>query len=119
MPIQAMPRSIWVGGIVLTRVVVGCATIDELAPPVDEVMLSTAELNDQSLAMLQDGRDLYITRCARCHSPESVTAYTPEQWSTILPRMAEKAGLSVEERLGVKEYIMAVLTVPERPASID
>ena len=114
-----MSRSIWIRGILLTSVVVGCATIDQLAPPVDEIMLATAELDDQSLAMLRDGRDLYITRCARCHSPESVTAYTRDQWSTILPRMTEKAGHSVEERIAVKEYIMAVLTVHERPASID
>ncbi len=114
-----MSRCIWIGGVLLTSMVVGCAMIDELAPPVDEVMLRRSDLHDQSRAVLQGGRDLYITRCARCHSPEAVTAYTREQWSSILPRMAEKARLSVEEQLVVKEYVMAVLTVHDRLPSID
>ena len=114
-----MSRCIWIGGVLLTSMVVGCATIDQLAPPVDEVMLRTAELDDQSLALLRGGRDLYITVCARCHSPEAVTGYTRGQWSSILPRMAEEARLSARERLAVTEYVMAVLKAHERPPSID
>lgn len=103
----------------MTSVVVGCATIDQLAPPVDEIMRSTAEFDDQTLAMLADGRHLYITNCARCHSPEAVTSYTNEQWTKILPRMTEKAGLSVRERLAVTEYVKAALAAHELPPSAD
>ncbi len=114
-----MSHRIRIAGFLLTSVVVGCATIDQLAPPVDEIMRSTAEFDDQTLAMLADGRHLYITSCARCHSPEAVTAYTSRQWTTILPRMAEKAELSVRERLAVSEYVKAVLAAHELPPSLD
>ena len=110
-----MPPKTLTGSILLATLVIGCATIEQLAPPVDGVMLSVVEFDDKSLARLQDGRDIYIIRCARCHAPESVTAYTRQQWRSILPRMAEKSQLSAEERLAVEEYIMAVLTAHERP----
>ncbi|MBT8207716.1 MAG: hypothetical protein KJO18_05525 [Acidimicrobiia bacterium] len=109
-----IPRTTLIGGVLLASLVVGCATIEQLAPPVDQVLLGAATVDDDSIAMLQDGRDVYITRCARCHSPEPVTAYTREEWQTILPRMVEEAGLSAEERLSVGEYIVAVLTAHER-----
>ena len=105
-----MLRRVIVGGIVLASVIVGCETLEQLAPPVDEMIVNTGETDEATLAVLRNGRDLYVTSCARCHRPEWVTAYTHEEWGRILPRMSDQAGLSAEEQTAVREYVTAVLT---------
>ncbi len=114
---RALSHSICVASFLLTSVVVGCETTNQLAPKVNHGMLRKANLDEQSLGMLQEGRHLYITSCARCHSPEAVTSYSRERWNSILPRMSMKAALSPEEQLAVTEYVMTVLTVYENAPS--
>jgi len=105
------------GGALLATVTVGCATIEQLAPPVDEALIGAATIEDDSIAMVRAGRHLYVTACARCHSPEAVTAYTRDRWRTILPRMAEQTGFSAEEQRAVSAYVSAVLTAHDRRPS--
>ena len=112
-----MSRRIWIAGVLLTGVAAGCATLDQLAPPVEQIVVRTDQADEQRLIRLRLGREIYVTGCARCHSPEAVTAYAPERWQVILPRMAEKAGLSAEERLVVTEYVTAVLAAAEHPTT--
>ncbi|MCI0364101.1 MAG: hypothetical protein L0219_09490 [Phycisphaerales bacterium] len=94
----------------LAATIVGaCATIEELAPPVDQAMLSAAGPSEASTIQLERGRELYVTDCARCHSPEPVMRYTAQQWGTILPRMTKESSLSDVDRAAVEAYVMAVL----------
>lgn len=98
-------------GCALVALTVGaCATLEELAPRVDDAMLSAAGASQVSAASVQRGRDLYVTDCARCHSPEPVTRYSAQQWRTILPRMSKEAALSETDRAAVEAYVMAVLS---------
>ena len=115
-PPRAVPRWTLIGRALPSCLVlvVGCATIDQLAPPVDEVFITAVEGDDGSTSILRSGRHVYVTSCARCHSPEAVTSYSRDQWRAIMPRMADEAGLSVDERDAVTAYVMAVLTVHER-----
>ncbi len=86
-----------------------CITLEEAAPPV--AMISS--MVNKNTAEISQGRDIYVTRCAKCHSVEPVTKYSREKWvQDILPEMAEETNLSVSEAEAVKAYVLAVLASP-------
>ena len=62
------------------------------------------------LSQLLHGREIYITKCAKCHSVEPVTKYPLAQWEyDILPEMNEETNLDAEEAAAVRAYVLAVL----------
>jgi mono/diheme cytochrome c family protein len=64
-------------------------------------------------AQLLQGRDIYVTRCAKCHSVEPVINYSREKWvHEIIPDMAEETNLTTSETEAVKAYVLAVLANP-------
>ena len=89
--------------------VIGCATIDELAPPVGALALREGEAMGVTGENLERGRTIYITNCARCHSPEPVAGYSEAQWRETLPRMSHEAMLTAEEASDVRNYVMVTL----------
>ena len=62
---------------------VGCVSIEKAAPPV----ATFAEQPSGAKRMqLEQGRTIYITKCAKCHSPEPVKRYSATRWEDILNR---------------------------------
>lgn len=61
---------------------------------------------------IKQGRDLYITRCAKCHAPEPVRDYSHTEWEEIIPEMAEETNLSPSETQALRAYVLAVLNEP-------
>ena len=58
-----------------------------------------------TLADLQSGRDLFISKCGACHSlyvPESLSA---SSWKSIVPVMAAKTNLTAAEIVLVTKYV--------------
>ena len=90
-------------------VVIGCATIEELAPPVGALALREGEAMGVPAENLERGRTIYITNCARCHSPEPITGYSEAQWRETLPRMSHEAMLTAQETDDVRDYVMVTL----------
>lgn len=87
-----------------------CVTLEQAAPPV--ALLNPALVQKQS-ANLALGRDIYVTRCAKCHSVEPVTNYSREKWEQeIIPEMAEETNLTLSETEAVRAYVLAVLASP-------
>jgi len=108
-------KAILICASVTLLLVTACATIEELAPPVNEAMLAALAPRDAaSDERIERGREVYVTKCARCHSPERVTHYALARWEEILPRMAQKASLSTEDHAAVEQYITAVLATQKR-----
>lgn len=67
---------------------------------------SSADITvNATLTELQQGRDLYINNCARCHSLYSPDNYSPAQWKAILGSMAPKTSLSSSQVLLVNKYV--------------
>lgn len=100
----------WAGAVLATLIVGACASIEQLAPPVDEAMLAAmAPSEGVAAGRIEHGRTIYVTKCARCHSPERVTNYSLERWDEILPRMAHEASLPKEDEAAVQLYIKAVI----------
>ncbi len=85
----------------------GCVSIEELAPRVSVSMVGAG--GGAGDAMLRHGRRLYVTKCAKCHSPERVTDYSASDWRGILADMNEETNLTAGEGEAVRVYVMAVL----------
>lgn len=83
-----------------------CASLEQLAPPV--ATLSSRKGADQ----LEHGRDIYITKCARCHAVEPVRKYSAAHWGEIVPEMTDKSKLSPSEVAALQAYLEAVLKTP-------
>ena len=83
--------------------VTGCVSLETAAPPV--ATLPSPELDQ--------GRLLYISKCAHCHTVEPVAKYSLTRWDEILPDMSERTKLDSAQSLAVRAYVLAVLrTLP-------
>lgn len=87
--------------------IAGCKSLTQLAPPVNPAVVSAGEKRGASNDTLAEGRRLYVTKCAACHTPEPVDGHTPEQWAGILPRMGKEAKLTPEQLAAVHAYVLA------------
>lgn len=96
--------------------VIGCAGIEQLAPPVGEPALLEAVAMGVVAEDVRNGRTIYITDCARCHRPEAVTRYTEAQWRKTLPWMSGEAMLSPDDAAAVKAYVLVTLRAAARVA---
>lgn len=74
------------------------ASLDQIAP------LPTSSSN----STLARGRDIYITKCAKCHSPEPVARYSKTRWHEIMPEMVEETNLNAEDAAAVMAYVLAI-----------
>ncbi len=109
--VRHFPVRRWILAVVLVvcLVVVGCATIEDLAPPVDATVLQMAAAHEIDADRLSQGRVLYITACARCHRPAPVVRYAAQRWREILPRMSARARFSPDETEAVEAYVRLTL----------
>lgn len=96
--------------LLLSLFVLSCETIEELAPPVDEVAVKLAISSSIDPTLAARGRTIYITSCVHCHSPEPVVRYNLANWqNNILPDMAERSKLSEADTQALGEYIKLML----------
>ncbi len=58
-----------------------------------------------TLQELQQGRELYISYCNRCHGFYLPESYTPTEWKNIMTSMGPKANLSSSDSLLVTKYL--------------
>ena len=104
-----MKSSVLIGLVVLS-VIYGCApkkvVITEEFPPVKEV---TAEKFEITAEVIAEGKNLYTTSCADCHSLYEKESFTAEQWKPIVIRMQKNTKLTDLQR----EKIYAYLTTPQ------
>jgi cytochrome c553 len=83
--------------------IAGCVSLEQAAPPVETFA------GGGNHSALQGGREIYITRCAKCHAVEPVTKYSAQEWQKIMPEMAEKAHLNLTDTQQVTAYVYKVL----------
>ena len=63
------------------------------------------EITNPTEAQLNQGKELYSTRCTECHDAKVIDNFTKEQWNVILPKMSKKAKLSGEDNALVHAYV--------------
>jgi len=83
----------------------GCTSIEVLAPPVDNLFISEANVSPQEAMQLQKGRDIYLKFCTRCHDARQVDTITAENWERHIPKMLKNAQLYPEEIIPLKAYL--------------
>jgi len=59
-----------------------------------------------TLAELEKGRSLYLSRCTSCHAPVAPASIPVERWPHEVSEMSERARLGTDEPLVVK-YLVA------------
>jgi hypothetical protein len=83
---------------------IGCMDVTKVAPKVDTLGLQP------NIALLEQGRDIYINRCTKCHNAVRITRYPMNQWEDkILPEMILESRLSPAQSKAVTAYVRAVL----------
>ena len=97
----------------------GCMTLEQMAPPVGADFLMVAAQRGMEQTMLEAGREVYLTDCARCHSVEPIGRYSAEYWREILPRMAEEAELDDAEAAAVDAYVTLAHALLEKRARTE
>ena len=77
-------------------------------PPVTSQMATATKGQQVDLAMLREGRTLFVHRCIECHTLPALWRYNTEDWPEIVNSMSHRASLKPAEREAIVAYILAV-----------
>ncbi|MFZ4707113.1 MAG: c-type cytochrome [Bacteroidales bacterium] len=58
-----------------------------------------------SLIELQQGKEIFSSKCGRCHKLPKPENRQPQEWTKILEKMAPKAKLTADQKALVFKYI--------------
>lgn len=59
-----------------------------------------------TLTALTEGKTLMENNCAKCHGLVKPKSRTTEEWTKIIPVMAQKAKLTKEQETKIRQYIL-------------
>ena len=93
--------------VVLACLLLSCEAINYV-PPVTSQMASPRKGQHVDLAMLREGRTLFVHRCIECHTLPVLWRYSTEDWPDIVDSMSHRASLKPAEREAIVAYILAV-----------
>lgn len=93
--------------VVLACLLVSCESTN-YAPPVTSQMATARKGERVELAMLREGRTLFVHRCIECHTLPVLWHYSTEDWPGIVDSMSHRASLNPAERDAIVAYILAV-----------
>jgi len=86
---------------------IGCESANFAPPPVTLQMAKTGG-RQVSLATLQKGRTLFVSRCIECHTLPPASSRSAMKWPGAVDRMAARASLKPTERDALVDYLQAV-----------
>lgn len=78
------------------------AAVNEVKPPANTPPAAAVKMES---AEVTAGKNIYTTKCARCHGVKKVDDYTVQQWIPIMESMAPKARLDATEKTNVTAYV--------------
>jgi len=87
-----------------------CGTTSFTPPPVTPELAQTGKGQHGDIAMLREGRALFVHRCIECHTLPAVSSHSAQQWPRLIDEMAGRASLKPAERKAVLAYILAART---------
>lgn len=82
------------------------------APVESDVAWAKTVYPTATLASLEQGRKLFLGRCAGCHVLPEPTSHTPETWPASVKGMADEAKLTEAETIYITAYLSAVAARP-------
>jgi hypothetical protein len=89
--------------ILLFCLISGCVDTVKVAPSILELGVLT------DIPRLELGRELYVSRCTKCHNALRITRYSKAQWVEILPDMTYRSKFTIAQTEAVTAYIQSVL----------
>jgi hypothetical protein len=93
--------------VVLACLLVSCESTN-YAPPVTLQMATARKGQHVDLAILREGRTLFVHRCIECHTLPVLWRYSTEDWPDIVDSMSRRASLKPAERDAIVAYILAM-----------
>ena len=84
-----------------------CESTGNQPPPVTAEFAKVGARQHVDLAMLGEGRVLFVSRCIECHTLPAVGKHTVAEWPALIDEMAGRANLKPEQRGAVLAYILA------------
>lgn len=89
-------------GLVLTSCRVG-------PPPVTPAVVAAARASWPQATpwSLEQGRELFMERCARCHGLPRPASRAPRAWPALVDNMGNRAGMTREQKRVVLQYLAA------------
>lgn len=66
-------------------------------PSAADAVRGSAHFPDLTLAQLNEGRTLYVSRCGSCHALKRPAELRPEQWQTEVLEMRDKNGVKLSD----------------------
>lgn len=79
--------------------------------------LARSRWPDASPESLEQGRQLFLANCHRCHSYPDRAAYTAEEWPGLVRRMGRKAHISDSEAMLVLRFVLTDRAAGSGPSS--
>jgi hypothetical protein len=93
--------------VVFACLLVGCELVNYV-PAVTSQMATARRGEHVDLAMLREGRTLFVHRCIECHTLPALWHYRIVDWPEIVNSMSHRASLKPAEREAIVAYILAV-----------
>jgi mono/diheme cytochrome c family protein len=90
----------------IAYLLMGCQSGSFAPPPVTPQMAKTAGPR-VTLATLQQGRKLFVSRCLECHTLPPVSSRSAMKWPGVVDRMAARSSLKSAERDALVDYLQA------------
>lgn len=89
-----------------TMVLISCAhKIVESTQTSNTSSSSTGGLPVAMTDEVSSGKQLFETKCAKCHAEKTISEHSETQWNSILDRMIPKAKMDDTEGAHVRAYV--------------
>lgn len=95
-----MKHWVWLGLLGLTA----CAGLHRVVQ--EDLTRAQQRWPDVTLVQLEQGRTMYVRRCAGCHALHRPEEFAPEQWPRWVEDMTDDAKLTPEERAAIERYLV-------------
>ena len=74
--------------------------------PADNANAATTPPTNVSMAELEEGKSIFYSNCAKCHTLYDPASRTVSKWNHILPIMTRKAKLDETQAAKVSAYVL-------------
>ena len=83
--------------LLLVAALAACGGSPYPQPTTADASRGAAHFPDLTLAELQQGRSLYVSRCGSCHALKPPAELPPQQWQAEVSEMREKNGVKLSD----------------------
>jgi cytochrome c5 len=90
----------------------GCQNADLRPPPKAADLAVTGKRQHVDVAVLSQGRNVFVSRCTECHTLPAISRHTPAAWPGLVDSMSGRARLKSAEHDALIAYILAARAQP-------